>query len=128
MTPTLQALRVKIFADGADRAGMLEMARKPYIAGLTTNPTLMRKAGIVDYRGFAQEIVAAIPDRPISFEVVSDEFADMERQAHEIACWGKQVYVKIPVSNTRGEPSYDLIRRLAKAGVQLNVAALMTLG
>jgi transaldolase len=127
MTPTLQALRVKIFADGADKAGMLEMARKPYIAGLTTNPTLMRKAGIVDYCGFAQEILAAIPDRPISFEVFSDEFADMERQAHEIASWGTQVYVKIPVTNTRGEPAYGLIRRLAKAGVQLNITALMTL-
>jgi transaldolase len=128
MMSRLEALRVKIFADGADKAGMLEMARKPYIAGLTTNPTLMRKAGIVDYRGFAQEIVAAIPDRPLSFEVFSDEFADMERQAHEIASWGAQVYVKIPVTNTRGEPAYGLIRRLSKAGVRLNVTALMTLG
>jgi len=106
---------------------MLEMARKPYIAGLTTNPTLMRKAGIVDYRAFAREIVSAIPDRPISFEVFSDEFADMERQANEIASWGAHVYVKIPVTNTRGEPAYGLIRRLSKAGVKLNVTALMTL-
>jgi transaldolase len=127
MTPTLAALRIKIFADGADKAGMLEMARKPYIAGLTTNPTLMRKAGIVDYRAFAREIVSAIPDRPISFEVFSDEFTDMERQAHEIASWGAHVYVKIPVTNTRGEPAYGLIRRLSKAGVRLNVTALMTL-
>ncbi len=127
MTPTLDALRIKIFADGADKAGMLEMARKPYIAGLTTNPTLMRKAGIVDYRAFAREIVSAIPDRPISFEVFSDEFADMERQANEIASWGAHVYVKIPVTNTRGEPAYGLIRRLSKAGVKLNVTALMTL-
>jgi transaldolase len=127
MTPTLDALRVKIFADGADKAGMLEMARKPYIAGLTTNPTLMRKAGIIDYRAFAREIVNAIPDLPISFEVFSDEFTDMERQAHEIASWGAQVYVKIPVTNTRSEPAYGLIRRLSKAGVRLNVTALMTL-
>ena len=127
MTPTLDVLRIKIFADGADKAGMLEMARKPYIAGLTTNPTLMRKAGIVDYRAFAQEIVSAIPDRPISFEVFSDEFTDMERQANEIASWGAHVYVKIPVTNTHGEPAYGLIRRLSKAGVRLNVTALMTL-
>ncbi len=127
MTPTLDALRIKIFADGADKAGMLEMARKPYIAGLTTNPTLMRKAGIIDYRAFAREIVSAIPDLPISFEVFSDEFTDMERQAHEIASWGAQVYVKIPVTNTRSEPAYGLIRRLSKAGVRLNVTALMTL-
>src|SRR5258705_1235686 len=100
MMPTLDALRIKIFADGADKAGMLEMARKPYIAGLTTNPTLMRKAGIVDYRAFAREILAAIPDRPISFEVFSDEFEEMEKQAMEIAGWGANVYVKIPVTNT----------------------------
>jgi transaldolase len=127
MTPTLDALHIKIFADGADKAGMLEMARKPFIAGLTTNPTLMRKAGIVDYRTFAREIVSAIPDLPISFEVFSDEFTNMERQAHEIASWGAQVYVKIPVTNTRSEPAYGLIRRLSKAGVRLNVTALMTL-
>jgi transaldolase len=127
MTPTIQSLRVKIFADGADKAGMLEMARQPYIAGLTTNPTLMRKVGIVDYRAFAQEIINAIPNLPISFEVFSDEFDEMERQANQIAGWGAQVYVKIPVTNTRGEPAYGLIRRLSKAGVKLNVTALMTL-
>jgi len=127
MTPTIQQLRVKIFADGADKAGMLEMASRPYIAGLTTNPTLMRKAGVADYRAFAREIVNAIPDRPLSFEVFSDDFAEMERQAHEIASWGAQVYVKIPVTNTRGEPAYGLVRRLSKAGVKLNVTALMTL-
>lgn len=125
--PALQALRIKIFADGADKAGMLEMARKPYISGFTTNPTLMRKAGVVDYRAFAHEIIAAIPNRPISFEVFSDEFSEMERQAYEIASWGDLVYVKIPVTNTRSEPAYGLIRRLAKAGVKLNVTALMTL-
>jgi transaldolase len=125
--PTLESLRVKIFADGADKAGMLEMAQRPYIAGFTTNPTLMRKAGIADYRAFAREIIGAIPDRPISFEVFSDDFAQMERQAREIASWGPNVYVKIPVTNTHGEPAYGLIRRLAKDGIKLNVTALMTL-
>lgn len=120
-------LKVKIFADGADKAGMLEMYTKPYIKGFTTNPTLMRKAGISDYRAFAKDILKAIPDRPISFEVFSDEFSEMERQAMEIASWGKQVYVKIPVMNTRREPSYELVRKLSQAGVKLNVTALMTL-
>jgi transaldolase len=120
-------LKVKIFADGADREGMLEMYKKPYIKGFTTNPTLMRKAGISDYRAFARDILKAVPDRPISFEVFSDEFAEMERQAMEIADWGPQVYVKIPVTNTRREPSYDLIEKLSFAGVKLNVTALMTL-
>ena len=127
MIPTLDALRIKIFADGADRASMLDMARKSYIAGFTTNPTLMRKAGVIDYRAFAHEIVRAIPDRPLSFEVFSDEFGEMERKAHEIASWGEHVHVKIPVTNTRGEPAYGLVRRLARSGVKLNVTALMTL-
>jgi transaldolase len=120
-------LKVKIFADGADKAGMLEMYARPYIKGFTTNPTLMRKAGVSDYRAFAKDILQAIPDRPISFEVLSDEFAEMERQALEMAGWGKQVYVKIPITNTRREPSYDLVKRLSQKGVQLNVTALMTL-
>jgi transaldolase len=120
-------LRVKIYADGADKAGMLEMYAKRYIKGFTTNPTLMRKAGIADYRAFALDIVQAIPDRPISFEVFSDEFAEMERQAMEIAGWGNHVLVKIPVTNTRREPSYDLVRRLSRAGVKLNITALATL-
>jgi transaldolase len=120
-------LKVKIFADGADKAGMLEMYRKPYIKGFTTNPTLMRKAGIADYRAFALDIVQAIPDRPLSFEVLADEFDEMERQAHEIAAWGSQIYVKIPITNTRGQPSYNLIRRLSYAGVKLNITALMPL-
>ncbi len=120
-------LKVKIFADGADKAGMLEMYVKPYIKGFTTNPTLMRKAGIVDYREFGKTILQIIPDRPISFEVLSDEFKEMERQALEIAGWGKNVYVKIPVTNTRRKPSNDLVRRLAHAGVKLNVTALMTI-
>jgi transaldolase len=127
LPPSLDGLRVKIFADGADKAGMLDMAGLPYIAGFTTNPTLMRKAGIVDYRAFARDVVASLPDRPISFEVFSDEFCEMERQAHEIASWGENVYVKLPVTNTRREPASALIRKLARAGIQLNVTALMTL-
>jgi transaldolase len=123
----LSNLKVKIFADGADKAGMLEMYAKPFIKGLTTNPTLMRKAGITNYRQFAQEILLAIPDRPISFEVFADEFGEMARQAREIAAWGANVYVKIPVTNTRREPTIDLIRRLSAEGVKLNVTAVMSL-
>jgi transaldolase len=127
MGPSLDTLRVKIFADGADRRGMLEMARLRYIAGFTTNPTLMRKAGVADYRSFAREILADIPDRPISFEVFSDDFREMERQAHEIASWGPNVFVKVPITNTRRESACALVRSLAADGVQLNVTALMTL-
>lgn len=123
----LDDLRVKIFADGADRSGMLEMYSKPFIKGFTTNPTLMRKAGIADYRAFAVDILGVIPDRPISFEVFSDELDEMERQAVEISGWGKNVYVKVPVTNTRREPSYDVIRRLSRSGVKVNVTAVMTL-
>jgi transaldolase len=123
----LHELNVKIFADGADRAGMLEMYRNPLIKGFTTNPTLMRKAGVTDYRAFAKGVLADIKDRPISFEVLADEFDEMERQALEIASWGSNVVVKIPVTNTRGESSDKLVRRLARAGVVLNVTALMTL-
>ena len=121
------ALTTKIFADGANLQGMLNLYRQPYIRGFTTNPTLMNQAGIKDYRAFAHEVLTAIPDRPISFEVFSDEFDEMERQAGEIATWGPNVYVKIPVSNTRREPSNDLVRRLSHAGVKVNVTALMTL-
>jgi transaldolase len=120
-------LSVKIFADGADLAGMLDMYRQPFIHGFTTNPTLMRRAGITDYRAFAKQVLAAIPDRPISFEVFSDEFAEMDRQAREIASWGANVYVKIPVTNTRGESTCDLVKRLSHAGVKLNVTALLSL-
>src|SRR6478752_8964598 len=112
MNPDVSKLRVKIFADGADLAGMLEMAAKPHIAGLTTNPTLMRKAGVADYRAFARDVLAAIPDKPISFEVLSDDFAEMERQANEIAAWGENVYVKIPVTNCQSESCCNLIKRL----------------
>ena len=125
--PRVADLRVKIFADGADKAGMVEMAALPFVSGFTTNPTLMRKAGISDYRAFARDVLAALPDRPISFEVFSDEFAEMERQAREIASWGKNVYVKVPVTNTRAEPASALIRRLSADGIKLNVTAIMTL-
>jgi transaldolase len=120
-------LRVKIFADGADRAGMLEMHARPYIKGFTTNPTLMRKAGISDYLAFAKDILAAISDRPISFEVFSDDFEEMERQALQISGWGANVYVKIPVTNTLASPATGLIRGLARKGVRVNATALMTL-
>jgi len=120
-------LRVKLFADGADLAGMKEMYANPLIKGFTTNPTLMRKAGIADYRAFAGEVLSAIPDRPISFEVFADEFGEMEQQAYEIASWGKNVNVKIPVTNTKRQFSGPLIERLSKAGVQVNVTALLTL-
>ena len=124
---TLADLKVKIFGDGAELERMAELSRKPYISGFTTNPSLMHKAGIRDYKAFAKSVVAAIPDRHISFEVFSDEFAEMERQAREIATWGEHVYVKIPVTNTRREPAAELIERLSHAGVRVNVTAVMTL-
>lgn len=125
---TIEQLKVKIFADGADLDGILELYRNPYIKGFTTNPTLMQKSGISDYEKFSHQVLEHIPDRPISFEVFSDEFDEMERQARKIASWGKNVYVKIPVTNTRRESAVNLVRRLSGEGVQLNVTALMTLG
>lgn len=122
-----QPLKIKIFADGADKADMLRLYADPRIRGFTTNPTLMRKAGIEDYAGFARDILRHIPDRPISFEVFSDDFAEMETQALTIADWGDTVFVKIPVTNSLGLPSYDLLHRLAGRGVQVNVTALLTL-
>jgi len=123
----IEKLKVKIFADGADKPNMLKMYSMPYIRGLTTNPTLMKKAGITDYKVFAKEILSVITDKPISFEVLSDDFTEMERQALEIAGWGDNVYVKIPVTNTKREPSYELVRKLSGAGVKLNVTAMMPL-
>ncbi|HLB41344.1 MAG TPA: transaldolase [Gammaproteobacteria bacterium] len=123
----ISQLQVKIFADGADKKGILEMYNKPFVKGFTTNPTLMRKANITDYEEFAIDILRVIKDQPISFEVFSDHFNEMYEQARFIASWGKNVYVKIPVSNTKGEPAYALIQRLAKADVKQNVTALMTL-
>jgi transaldolase len=124
---TLSDLKVAIFADGAEKAGILEMYAKPYIKGFTTNPTLMRKAGVSDYEKFARDIVQEIPDRPISFEVFADDFAEMARQARKIATWGKNIRVKIPVSNTRRESSVPLCERLTQEGIPLNVTALFTL-
>lgn len=119
-------LKVKIFADGADLAGIAKLAANPLIKGFTTNPTLMRKAGIADYAAFAKDVLKIIGNRPVSFEVFSDDFAEMEKQARVIAGWGGNVYVKIPVTNTKREFSGGIIRSLAKSGVQLNVTALTT--
>jgi transaldolase len=120
-------LRIKIFADGADLAGLVSLACEPWIKGFTTNPTLMAKAGVADYHAFANAVLAAVPDRPISFEVFSDDFFEMERQARAIASWGKNVYVKIPVTNTSGQSSAALVRTLSHDGVRINVTAIMTL-
>jgi transaldolase len=119
---------VKLFADGADRDGILELASNPSIKGFTTNPTLMRQAGVSDYEWFARDILQRVPDRPFSLEVFADDPAEMERQAVKITSWGEHVYVKIPVTNTGGEFMGDLLRRLAGDGVKVNVTALMTVG
>ena len=124
---TIGELNVKIFADGADKGGMVEMYAKPYIKGFTTNPTLMRKAGVADYKAFALQVLKIVTDRPVSFEVFADDFDQMERQALEIASWGRNVNVKIPVTNTQGEFCGPLVERLSRQGVQLNVTALLTL-
>lgn len=123
----LEQLGVRIFADGADLAAIVTLARNPLIRGFTTNPTLMRKAGVTDYPEFARRVLEAVPDRPISFEVLADEPVEMERQARRIASWGETVYVKIPVTDTKGEGSYALIERLCRDGIQVNVTAVMTL-
>lgn len=123
----LSDLKVKIFADGADMKGILEMYANPLIKGFTTNPTLMRKVGISDYEAFGREVLAKVPDRPVSLEVFADDFKDMERQALQIASWGKNVNVKIPITNTKGESAAPLIERLSKQGVVLNITAIMTL-
>jgi transaldolase len=119
-------LKVKLFADGADLTGIREMAANPMIKGFTTNPTLMRKAGVADYKSFALQVLGVVKDLPISFEVFDDDFTEMEKQALEIASWGKNVNVKIPVTNTRGEFCGPLAERLSRGGVQLNVTAVMT--
>jgi transaldolase len=124
---TLNDLKVKLFADGADKAGMLQLNANPLIQGMTTNPSLMRKAGLHDYETFAREILQQITEKPISFEVFSDEFPEMRRQGLKIKGWAKNVYVKIPITNTRGESSLPLVRELALEGVKLNVTAILTL-
>ena len=123
----LDQLKVRIFADGADKKGMLEVYRHPHIKGFTTNPTLMRKAGLTDYEAFAKDILSVIPDRSISFEVFADDFGDMERQARRIAPWGKHVSVKIPITNTKRESSIPLVHKLSQDGIALNVTAMFTL-
>lgn len=124
---SLSRLRVRIYADGADRAGIVRLHALPFIHGITTNPTLMRKAGVADYEAFAREVLQVVTDKPVSFEVLSDEFPDMRRQALKISGWGKNVYTKIPITNSRGETSVPLIRELAAAGVKVNVTAILTL-
>jgi transaldolase len=123
---TLKDLKVKLFADGADKQGMLQLNANPLIQGMTTNPTLMRKAGLADFEAFARDILQSITVKPISFEVFSDEFPEMRRQALKINGWAKNVYVKIPITNTRGESSLSLVRDLAREGVKLNVTAILT--
>jgi transaldolase len=125
---SLSELKIQIFADGAVISEMVEMYRNPLIKGFTTNPTLMRKAGISDYKAFGQEVVKAIPDRPISFEVFSDELEEMKRQALLIREWGGNVYVKIPVTNSAGLSTVELVHDLAYSGVKLNITAMMTFG
>jgi transaldolase len=127
MKRTLKDLPVKIFADGADKKGMLELNANPLIQGLTTNPTLMRKAGLTDFEAFARDILQSITVKPLSLEVFSDEFSEMKRQALKINGWAKNVYVKIPITNTRGESSLPLVAELAREGVKLNVTAILTL-
>ena len=123
----IEDLKIQIFADGADKAGMLEMHEKSFVKGLTTNPTLMKKVGITDYSAFCKDILKHIKNKPLSFEVFSDDFSEMERQALEIASWGDNVYVKIPVTNTKQESCYALVKKLGQAKVKMNVTALMTL-
>ncbi len=127
MTSSIRKFNVKIFADGAEKKGMLEMYQNPIISGFTTNPTLMKKAGIESYKNFSLDILTNIKDKPISLEVFSDDFEEMEKQALEIASWGENVYVKIPITNTKAESSEKLIEKLSKAKVKLNVTAMMTI-
>ena len=126
MPKKLSELKIKIFADGAEKASMVALAKDPLVKGFTTNPTLMRKAGVTDYAGFAKEVLAEIKDKPISFEVFSDDFTEMERQARIINSWAPNVYVKIPITNTKKESAFDLVKKLAGEGVKLNVTAILT--
>jgi transaldolase len=127
MMPTrLADLKVKLFTDGADKVQIVEMAKQPWIAGFTTNPSLLKKAGVSDYEAYARDVVAAVPDKPISFEVFSDELDEMHAQAQVIASWGSNVYVKLPVTNTKGEGLYDMVRTLSRDGVKINMTAIFT--
>jgi len=127
MQPNLDSLRIKIFADGADKKSMVDLYRNPRIKGFTTNPTLMRKDGVSDYERFARDVLDAIRDRPISFEVLSDDMDEMERQARKIASWGDNANVKIPITNTQRVSTAPLVRRLARDGIKVNVTGLTTL-
>jgi transaldolase len=124
--PTLATLKVKLFTDGADKAQILEMAKRPWIAGFTTNPSLLRKAGVSDYAAYARDLVAAVPDRHISFEVFSDDIPEMVAQARVIASWGANVHVKLPVTTSRGEPLFEAVRALSREGVRVNMTAIFT--
>ena len=124
--PTLQSLKVKLFTDGADRAQIVEMAKNRWIAGFTTNPSLLKKAGVKDYEAYGRDLVAAVPDRHISFEVFSDDISEMVAQARVISSWGKNVYTKLPVSNTRGETLFEAVRSLSHDGVKVNLTAVFT--
>ena len=126
--PKISDLKVKLFTDGADKAQILAMAKQSWIAGFTTNPSLLKKAGVRDYEAYARDLVAAVPDRHISFEVFSDDITEMVAQARTISAWGKNVYAKLPVTNTRGEPLYDAVRALSKDGVQVNMTAIFDPG
>jgi len=126
-SPSVDGLKIKIFADGADLAGIRQAAADSRIKGFTTNPTLMRAAGVTDYKGFALDVLKIVPDRPVSFEVFADDLPTMSDQAREIASWGANVYVKIPFSNTKGESCCPLIAALSHAGIKLNVTAILTL-
>src|ERR1700754_2718135 len=123
---TLESLKVKLFTDGADKAQIVEMAKNRWIAGFTTNPSLLKKAGVKDYEAFGRDMVAAVPDRHISFEVFSDDIPEMVAQARVISSWGKNVYTKLPVSTTRGEPLFAAVRALSAEGVKVNMTAIFT--
>jgi len=124
--PKLSDLKVKLFTDGADKAQIVDMAKQPWIAGFTTNPSLMKKAGVSDYELYARDLVAAVPDRHISFEVFSDDISEMVAQARVISSWGKNVYVKLPVTTTRNEPLFDVVRSLSRDGIKVNMTAIFT--
>ena len=124
--PTLATLKVKLFTDGADKAQIVEMAKQSWIAGFTTNPSLLKKAGVSDYEAYARDLVAAVPDRHISFEVFSDDIPEMVVQARVISSWGSNVYVKLPVTTTRGEPLFEAVRALSREGIKINMTAIFT--
>jgi transaldolase len=127
MQTKLQQIKVRLFADGADKEGILKLNANPLIQGMTTNPTLMRKAGVKDYEAFARDVLQSVTTKPISFEVFSDDLPEMHRQAKKIATWGRNVYIKIPITNTRGESTLPVIRELGKENAQLNITAILTL-